>query len=77
MKIGDFKIIFNDGELKFFDKEDKFLFSLGFKGNIFRLQELLNDNPKKLKISLSLFPFGIGIWDISGEKIGVITLRLW
>lgn len=72
------KIYFKNDEIVFLDKNNNFLFSLGFKGNIEKLQEVLNDDVKKIKLIFSLFPFGIGIWDISrNEKIGVITLRLW
>jgi len=78
MKIGDLKIIFKDGELNFFDKDDKFLFSLGFTGDIYKLQEVLNDDPRKIKIYFSLFPFGLGIYDLSSQKtIGVLKIRLW
>jgi len=78
MKIGDFKIYFKNDELVFLDKNDKFIFSLGFSGNIEKLQEVLNADPTKIKLNFSLIPFGIGIWDLSrNEKIGVITLRLW
>jgi len=34
MKIGDLKIYFKNDELVFIDKDDKFLFSLGFTGDI-------------------------------------------
>jgi len=78
MKIGDLKIIFKDGELNFFDKDDKFLFSLGFTGDIYKLQEVLSNDPRKIKIYFSLFPFGLGIYDLSSQKtIGVLKIRLW
>ena len=78
MKIGDLKIYFKNDELIFLDKEDKFLFSLGFTGDIKKLQEVLNDDPRKIKIYFSLFPFGLGIFDLSSQKtIGVLRIRLW
>ncbi|MEN3012874.1 MAG: hypothetical protein ABDH34_08385 [Dictyoglomus thermophilum] len=78
MKIGDLKIYFKDGEIIFLDKDDKFIFSLGFSGDIEKLQEVLNDDPRKIKLYFSLFPFGIGIYDLSQNKsIGVLRIRLW
>jgi len=78
MKIGDLKIYFKDGELIFLDKNDKFLFSLGFSGDIERLQGVLGNDLKKIRLSFSLIPFGIGIWDLSrNEKVGVILIRPW
>uniref|UniRef100_A0A7V3ZJH0 Uncharacterized protein n=1 Tax=Dictyoglomus thermophilum TaxID=14 RepID=A0A7V3ZJH0_DICTH len=78
MKIGDLKIYFKNDELVFIDKDDKFLFSLGFTGDIKKLQEVLNDDPRKIKIYFSLFPFGLGIFDLSSQKtIGVLRIRLW
>jgi phage-related protein len=78
MKIGDLKIYFKNDELVFVDKEDKFLFSLGFSGDIYKLQEVLNNDPSKIKIYFSLFPFGFGIYDLSSQKtIGVLKIRLW
>jgi len=78
MKIGDLKIYFKNDELVFIDKDDKFLFSLGFTGDIKKLQEVLNDDPRKIKIYFSLFPFGLGLWDLQKrENIGVIIIRLW
>ncbi|MGB9879037.1 MAG: hypothetical protein ACPLGZ_03540, partial [Candidatus Pelagibacter ubique] len=65
-------------ELNFFDREDKFLFSIGFTGDILRLQEVINNDPKKIKIYFSIFPFGIGLYDLSTNKnIGVLKIRLW
>ena len=78
MKIGDLKIYFKNDELVFIDKDDKFLFSLRFTGDIKKLQEVLNDDPRKIKIYFSLFPFGLGIFDLSSQKtIGVLRIRLW
>ncbi|PMQ02378.1 MAG: hypothetical protein CBR30_01680 [Dictyoglomus sp. NZ13-RE01] len=77
MKIGDFKIIYSNDELVFLNKDGGFLFSLGYKGDIEKLQEAINE-PQKIRLVFSLFPFGFSIWDLSkGEKIGNIIIRLW
>ena len=78
MKIGIFKIYFKNDELVFVDKDDIFLFSIGFSGDIYKLQEVLNDDPRKIKIYFSIFPFGLGLYDLSSQKtIGVLKIRLW
>jgi len=78
MKIGIFKIYFKNDELVFVDKDDIFLFSIGFSGDIYKLQEVLNDDPRKIKIYFSLFPFGFGLYDLSSQKtIGVLKIKLW
>lgn len=72
------KVYFKNDEIIFLDHNGKFLFSLGFKGNIEKLQEVFNEDVRKIKFNFSLIPFGISLWDISrNEKLGVITLRLW
>jgi hypothetical protein len=78
MKIGDLKIYFKNDELVFVDKDDVFLFSLGFSGDVNKLQEVLSNDPKEIKIYFSLFPFGFGLYDLSSQKtIGVLKIRLW
>ena len=78
MKIGDLKIYFKNDELVFVDKDDIFLFSIGFSGDVNKLQEVLSNDPRKIKIYFSLFPFGLGLYDLSSQKtIGVLRIRLW
>ena len=78
MKIGIFKIYFKNDELVFVDKDDIFLFSIGFSGDVNKLQEVLSNDPRKIKIYFSLFPFGLGIFDLSSQKtIGVLRIRFW
>lgn len=56
----------------------KIVIFLSFSGDIEKLQEVLNDDPKKIKIYFSLIPFGIGIYNLqNNEGIGVILIKLW
>lgn len=78
MNLFDLKVIFKNNELVFLDKDYRFIFALGFSGDIEKVQEVFHENPQRIKFIFSLFPFGIGIWDLStNQKLGVILIRLW